>query len=510
MVLTLILRGCDLLPDGGPIRLVLDQRGAIIGRSPTVDWTLPDPSRYISSRHCEIRYEGGAYVVQDISTNGTILNGTPLDRPQPLKNGDVLTIGPYEAVATLPESFSSASEETGESTGWGGWDSHVPAGPVGVDPSDWGKSAPQAAISGLGPLSGSMGGALGTPISPPAAVDWAPAVGGAQGPGTPEPPVATAGGSVWDAVTNAGATPAAPASAWSSPTGHGSPGASANDIWGRLEKSNDVDWERAGFGVAVPSPASDRLGFGGGDAWAPPPPPASAEALNPFHTPSPPVQESLLSAGAASPPSSPSIAPSSPTAAGLSSANIAAALGLSADALRQGEAETLAAAGALLRSLIAGIVVMLEARARAKAQMGAQTTSLEFDGNNPLKFARTPEMALAQLLNPPERGFMGSQRAVEDAFLDLQSHQVATLKAMQGALRATLDRFSPKAISERVQSKGLLAQILPGAHDAALWRAYVKEFSGVARGSDEAFMDVFAKEFRKAYEDEAHRSLKRS
>jgi type VI secretion system protein ImpI/type VI secretion system protein len=36
-----------------------------------------------------------------------------------------------------------------------------------------------------------------------------------------------------------------------------------------------------------------------------------------------------------------------------------------------------------------------------------------------------------------------------------------------------------------------------------LWRAYEREFSGVARGSDEAFMDVFAKEFRKAYEEQS-------
>jgi type VI secretion system FHA domain protein len=146
---------------------------------------------------------------------------------------------------------------------------------------------------------------------------------------------------------------------------------------------------------------------------------------------------------------------------------------------------------------------MLEARARAKSQMGAEATSLQFDGNNPLKFARTPEQALVQLLSPPQRGFMEADRAIEDAFYDLQSHQMATLKAMQGALKATLDRFSPTAIKNRAENKGLLRRILPGARDAALWQSYEKEFSGVAQGSDEAFMDVFAKEFRKAYEEQS-------
>jgi type VI secretion system protein len=71
---------------------------------------------------------------------------------------------------------------------------------------------------------------------------------------------------------------------------------------------------------------------------------------------------------------------------------------------------------------------------------------------------------------------------------------------MQGALAATLARFSPQAIRDRAESRGLLAKILPAAREAELWKAYEREFEGVARGSDEAFMDVFAKEFRQAYE----------
>jgi predicted component of type VI protein secretion system len=77
---------------------------------------------------------------------------------------------------------------------------------------------------------------------------------------------------------------------------------------------------------------------------------------------------------------------------------------------------------------------------------------------------------------------------------------MATLVAMQGALSATLARFSPQAIRERAETRGLLARILPAAREAELWNAYVREFEGVARGSDEAFMDVFARQFRLAYE----------
>lgn len=162
--------------------------------------------------------------------------------------------------------------------------------------------------------------------------------------------------------------------------------------------------------------------------------------------------------------------------------------------------ETVQKAGSLLKRLVAGLLVMVEARARAKAQMGAEMTGLQLEGNNPIKFARSPDQALAQLLMPPQPGFLDADKAVEDAYLDLQSHQVATLRAIPGALRATLDRFSPGSIRRRAENIGLLARILPGARDAALWRNYEREFVAVKKESDEAFMEVFSKEFRKAYE----------
>jgi type VI secretion system protein len=162
--------------------------------------------------------------------------------------------------------------------------------------------------------------------------------------------------------------------------------------------------------------------------------------------------------------------------------------------------ETVQKAGSLLKRLVAGLLVMVEARARAKAQMGAEMTGLQLEGNNPIKFARSPDQALAQLLMPPQPGFLEADKAVEDAYLDLQSHQVATLRAIPGALRSTLDRFSPGSIRRRAENIGLLARILPGARDAALWRNYEREFVAVKKESDEAFMEVFSKEFRKAYE----------
>src|SRR5207302_4932700 len=175
------------------------------------------------------------------------------------------------------------------------------------------------------------------------------------------------------------------------------------------------------------------------------------------------------------------------------------AAGLSPDQLKLPARQAAAAAGSMLRRLVAGMVAMLEARARARSEIGAAATMIEINGNNPLKFLRHPDAALARLVNPAERGFMEGEAAIDASFRDVQAHQMATVAAMQNALRATLERFSPDAIRQRAESRGLLAKILPATRDAALWQAYQREFEGVVQRSDEAFMDIFAKTFRDAY-----------
>ena len=255
-----------------------------------------------------------------------------------------------------------------------------------------------------------------------------------------------------------------------------------DDIWNKFAASNSIDWERGGFGeAAAPAPS-------------PPPAPVAPVAFSPT-----PVPAAPLPAPRAEAPAHPAPPQAADAGAGLDA--FLAGAGVERDTVHQDQAAALEQAGKMLRGLVAGMVVMLEARARAKSQMGAQSTGLEISGNNPLKFARSPEQALRHILNPPERGFMDADRAIEDGWRDLQAHQLATLKAMQGALRSTLERFSPKSIRGRAETRGMLEKILPGARDAALWKAYEREFSGVAFDSDEAFMDMFAKEFRKAYDD---------
>jgi len=180
-------------------------------------------------------------------------------------------------------------------------------------------------------------------------------------------------------------------------------------------------------------------------------------------------------------------------------------LGISASNLTETPEETAARSGRMLRRLLAGLVTLLEARARAKDAMGSSATQLQLDGNNPLKFARDIDQALKLVMNPARPGYMEIDSAIEDSYRDLQAHQIATLKAMQGALKSTINRYAPDTIKAEAKENGFLTKILPGQRDAALWKAYEARFNGSVQGSAEAFFDTFSVEFRKAYDDAARK-----
>jgi type VI secretion system protein ImpI len=129
MTLRLSIENVDRLPDGGPIRIEVKGRGLDLGRDSHLDWTLPDPSRSISGKHCEIRYRDGGYWLHDVSTNGTFVNGAEyrLDVPHRLRDGDRLSIGPYIIAVAVqegrkPRSSGSAAEaslDPGLANVWG-------------------------------------------------------------------------------------------------------------------------------------------------------------------------------------------------------------------------------------------------------------------------------------------------------------------------------------------------------------------------------------------------------
>jgi hypothetical protein len=79
-----------LLVDGR--RTVVGPGGATLGRSRQCDVVLTDPN--VSRQHAELRPRGSSWVLTDLgSTNGSRINGHPVERSEVLRPGDEIELG---------------------------------------------------------------------------------------------------------------------------------------------------------------------------------------------------------------------------------------------------------------------------------------------------------------------------------------------------------------------------------------------------------------------------------
>ena len=214
MPLTLQLVNETTLPDGGPVSIhISGKRGIDIGRAAHLDWTLPDPTRHISSRHCEIRYKDGGYWLHDVSTNGTFLNGADhrMHEPQRLRNGDRFMIGQYIVAVTLEGEEANNDDPRGAARppvqalndqDWWKTDGDVPApidpkqlrpasnsAPINPDFLDWAADVPDPL---QGPALYQRAPTRPMPVAKAPDMDWAEGPPSQQPTPPPPPPMAPA------------------------------------------------------------------------------------------------------------------------------------------------------------------------------------------------------------------------------------------------------------------------------------------------------------------------------
>ena len=166
MYLALQVSGPKAASMGPNASKVFAEAGGTIGRAAGNDWVLPDPERFLSGRHVIIRYMAGMFSLEDVSTNGTFINGQPdsigsRNEPVVLNSGDRLQIGDYEVYVNIVEEdsgdvpapqYSSApmdpmrtspTSHNEYSTTTGGFDGGATIG--AIDPLDLLGDAPPAA-----------------------------------------------------------------------------------------------------------------------------------------------------------------------------------------------------------------------------------------------------------------------------------------------------------------------------------------------------------------------------
>lgn len=185
-MLTLTVLRCP--PSVAPQTRRVEGGEITIGRGQECDWTLPDPERHLSKRHCVVTFHGGGWRVEDCSSNGTYLNreDVPIGpaAPRPLRDGDRLRFGAYEievsvaadrptrTARTAPDPFDEGT--SGDGAPWPRddrpfpWDDEEDTGP----PVDSGPSMPHPVFpprhaSGDGRTTSDHTPEVEDPFSPP-------------------------------------------------------------------------------------------------------------------------------------------------------------------------------------------------------------------------------------------------------------------------------------------------------------------------------------------------------
>jgi type VI secretion system protein ImpI/type VI secretion system protein len=160
--------------------------------------------------------------------------------------------------------------------------------------------------------------------------------------------------------------------------------------------------------------------------------------------------------------------------------------------------KTLERIGAALRASVNGLRQTLMARSSIKDEFRIEQTMIRPSGNNPLKFSLDDDDALATLLGIGRRGGMPVDEAIAEAFEDLRMHELATISAMQAAVRVLLAQFDPEIIEQKAGSGGL--QIHPAQKKAKAWEAFGQLHKNVTQALSDDFDSVFGKAFARAYE----------
>jgi type VI secretion system protein ImpI len=462
MALTLTIENETSLPDGGPLSVsITGRRGLDIGRDQHLDWTLPDPTRYISSKHCEVRYKDGGYWLYDVSTNGTFLHGSEgrLKGPHRLRNGDRLIIGTYIVAVTLDGEEAEApraaiAEPVNYQELWTPTEQAAPPversqvrppseAPKALRPDflDWAVDVPDTFHA--------EPSARGRDLPDSKELDWAR---GAPKPvPEPEPP---------PAVPN----PRRP-------------------VW--VSNEPDGPWDR---GAQSASAAEQNVPVEHQPAPEAPPAPA-VQAAPPSKAPA---------AAAAQPAAS---APASPADAAAFAQLVAQGAGVPPEFFARQNPERLAEEmGLLLRLVVENMRQLLNARleARRLARTTNQTMIQALD-NNPLKFSPTAEDALRIMFGPATHSYLDARRTLEQSFDDLKTHQIKTYAAMQNALRMLIDDLDPQMIDNQTEADRGLAGVV-GSRKARLWDAYVARWQAKTSRHDGGMVDAFMQYFADCYD----------
>ncbi len=161
----------------------------------------------------------------------------------------------------------------------------------------------------------------------------------------------------------------------------------------------------------------------------------------------------------------------------------------------------------LMPTVIQGTLDLLQARAAIKNEFRVSKTLLNTSENNPLKFSVNAEDAILSLFHQNRPGFQSAQPAFEQAFSDINMHQSALLHGVRVAMMGLLKQFDAELLEKEFTSSHQSTNFLDKlgsskAAQAKLWQQYKDLYNNEYKiDSDDSFQRIFGENFADAYSE---------
>ena len=433
--------------------------GGRIGRAQDNDWVLPDPDRYVSSHHARVTYRSGAWVLEDISTNGIFINGadTPasLDGPYTLQDGDRLRLGDYDILVSIDERNDFPADASGQIP--------IPKR-VASQPAE-----PALSFDDLGEeldLTDLLSDAPPKPVQQPYDLQ----------------------------AFSAGA---APPKAESRPAPSPAPIPAKPKQGGFNSLLNTLRGENESRTVAHPRKTDD---------WQMQTRPYDRKTM-----------KALTSPGSLARPNEKPYGEKPETERPRRSGDTHHDLSAGVDAFCRGagidpaalhgdtQAALLTVAGQVLREVVLGLTEALKGRTDLKSRLQLNQTAIQPGENNPLKFSASVDEAVVRLLDPHSTRYMGPVEAVREAFTDLRTHQTALVAAMQSGINEFMNRIAPGELQERFDRGLKRGSLLGAANKTKYWDLYVEFHQALNQRNEQGLPAVFAEELARTYAEKAQK-----
>jgi|GEM_PF-1030645 len=399
--------------------------GGVIGRSSDCDWVIPDQNRHLSGRHGVISFDGGAFYIEDISTNGVFVNdrSVPMDKHQavPLAHQDLIVMGEIEFRVSIELGADSGVHKLQRHYG-------EPLSIVDSQPVPQGILDPLALIQQKIP-------AKAAPVDQGEFDNWYQ-----QSKSMPD---------------------ALPAEK------------EMFDIPNMLPEDWNVENEPERVHEEIIPSISGQVEKD------------EKPRITVFQSEPVKSRDSDLNVAEKKPNEMMGV---QPLGVSQNTDNLIAAfckgLGIPVDQLEQIAPEVLMErAGAALSAGFAGVTRVMRSRATLKNAFRMDRTLIQTGNNNPFKLAVNNQQLIKHFVQTEQESYLSVVDALEEAYCDIEEHQVAVMTAMQASLNQLLDKMSP-TILEKKFDKNIAGAFSLSGKQRRYWEAYKRYHDDILEEPD--------------------------